>query len=168
MASTAADVSQELAGAAEKTGRSVATVYGRHRVPSSGVYWRKGVIVTADHTLRREEEIAIRFDADTRVSARLAGRDPSTDLAILKLDGEAKASVPEFGDPSSLRLANPVLALGRTRRGTLAASAGIVGGVGGEWRTWRGGRIDQEIRLSLELYPGFSGGPLASVEGKVL
>src|SRR5262249_34266281 len=134
----------------------------------SGVYWRKGVIVTADHTLRRDEEIAIRFDANTRVSARLAGRDPSTDLAILKLDGEAMASVPEFGDPSSLRLANLVLALGRTRRGTLAASAGIVGGVGGEWRTWRGGRIDQEIRLSLELYPGFSGGPLASVEGKVL
>src|SRR5215813_5803671 len=147
MASTAADVSQELAGTAEKIGRSVPTVYGRHRIPSSGLYWRKGVIVTADHTLRREEEIAVRFDGDTRFSARLAGRDPSTDLAILKLDGETTASVPEFGDPSSLRLANLVLALGRTRRG---------------------GRIDQEIRLSLELYPGFSGGPLVSVEGKVL
>jgi len=50
----------------------------------------------------------------------------------------------------------------------LVASGGIIGGIGGEWRTWRGGRIDQSIRLDLELYPGFSGGPLVNVEGKVL
>jgi S1-C subfamily serine protease len=67
-----------------------------------------------------------------------------------------------------LKLANFVLALGRTRFGNLVASAGIIGGLGGEWRTWRGGRIDQSIRLDLALYPGFSGGPLVNVEGKVL
>src|SRR5207245_9229758 len=79
-----------------------------------------------------------------------------------------KTQVPQCGYPAQLKLANFVLALGRTRSGNLVASAGIIGGIGGEWRTWRGGRIDQSIRLDLELYPGFSGGPLVSVEGKVL
>lgn len=167
-ASVATGISQELAGTAEKAGRSVVTVHGRHRIPSSGVYWRPGVIVTANHTLRREDEITVQFGPEKRLAGKLAGRDPGTDLAIVKVEDTQAAVAPEFGDAASLRLAHLVLALGRTRWGSLVASAGIVGGLGGEWRTWRGGRIDQNIRLDLELYPGFSGGPLVSVEGKVL
>src|SRR5262249_40103078 len=68
----------------------------------------------------------------------------------------------------SVKLANFVLALGRTRSGNLVASSGIVGGLSGDWRTWRGGQVDQSIRLDLVLYPGFSGGPLVDVEGEVI
>jgi S1-C subfamily serine protease len=159
--------SDELAAAAEQTGPAVVTVRARRGAPSSGIHWRQGVVVTADHTVGREEEIILLAHDGKRVNAKLAGRDPGTDLAILKVDANSLA-LPRFGDPANLKLANLVLALGRTRAGNLVASAGIIGGLGGEQRTWRGGRIDRSIRLDLELYPGFSGGPLVSVEGKVL
>jgi serine protease DegQ len=166
-ASTIAKFSDELASAAAQAGQSVVTVFARRRIPSSGIYWREGVVVTAEHAIRREDEIKVLLADGKRVDAHLAGRDPGTDLAVLKVE-KGKAAVPQFGDPAQLKLANFVLALGRTRAGNLVASSGIIGGIGGEWRTWRGGRIDQSIRLDLELYPGFSGGPLVSAEGKVL
>jgi len=166
-ASGIAKVSDDLATAAMQSGESVITVFGRRRRPSSGIHWRAGIVVTADHTIQREQDISVVLPSKKRVEAKLAGRDPGTDLAVLKLDG-GNAQVPAFDDPTKLKLANFVLALGRTRAGDLVASSGIIGGIGGEWRTWRGGRVDQSIRLALELYPGFSGGPLASAEGKVL
>src|SRR5437667_7056493 len=165
--SAIAKYSDELAAAAAQAGPSVVAVYARRRIPSSSIYWRDGVVVTAEHTIRREDEIKVALPDGKRVAGQVAGRDPGTDLAVLKLES-GKPQVPQFGDPAHLKLANFVLALGRTRSGNLVASAGIIGGIGGEWRTWRGGRIDQSIRLDLELYPGFSGGPLVSAEGKVL
>jgi serine protease DegQ len=167
MASAITSFSQDLAAAAEQAGPSVVTVHARNRVPSSGIHWRKGVLVTANHTVRREDDITVIVQGAKRVSAILAGRDPGTDLAVLKFD-DGVVPIPQFADTANLKLANFVLALGRTRSGSLVASAGIIGGIGGEWRTWRGGRIDQSIRLDLALYPGFSGGPLVSVDGKVL
>jgi len=167
MASGITGLSQELASAAERAGTSVVTVQGRHRAPSSGIHWRKGVVVTADHALRHEEGISIMAPDGKRIAARLAGRDAGTDLAALAIDQEAGLEVPAFAD-APIKLANIVLALGRTRRGQLVASAGIIGGLGGEWRTWRGGRIDQSVRLDLSLYPGFSGGPLLNLDGKVV
>jgi S1-C subfamily serine protease len=125
-------------------------------------------VVTANHTVRREDDITVMVHGGKRVSVRLAGRDPGTDLALLKFDKDAGVAVPQFGDAATLKLANFVLALGRTRFANLVASAGIIGGLGGEWRSWRGGRIEQSIRLDLALYPGFSGGPLVNVDGKVL
>ena len=168
MASVLASFSQELAAATEQAGPSVVAVHARHRVPSSGIRWRKGIVVTANHTVRREDDIAVLIQGGKRVSAKLAGRDSGTDLAVLKFEEEGTLATPQFADSSTLKLANFVLALGRTRFGNLVASAGIIGGLGGEWRSWRGGRIDQSIRLDLALYPGFSGGPLIDVDGKVL
>jgi S1-C subfamily serine protease len=168
MPSAILSFSHDLAATAEQAGASVVTVHARQRVPSSGIHWRKGVIVTANHTIRREEEIAVLTHDGKRLSTKLAGRDPGTDLAILKLDQDAGLAIPQFADSSALKLANFVLALGRTRFGNLVASAGIIGGLGGEWRTWHGGKIDQSIRLDLALYPGFSGGPLVQADGKVL
>src|SRR5580692_11668611 len=168
MASVIASFSQELNAAAEKAGSSVVTVHARHRVPSSGIHWRKGIVITANHTVRREDDITVLVDGGKRVSAKLAGRDSGTDLAVLKFEQESALAIPQFADASTLKLANFVLALGRTRFGNLVASAGIIGGLGGEWRSWRGGRIDESIRLDLAVYPGFSGGPLINVDGKVL
>jgi serine protease DegQ len=125
-------------------------------------------VVTADHTLRREEGITILAHNRKPILAKLAGRDAGTDLAVLTVDPQTVLDVPQFGDATALRLANVVLALGRTRMGQPVASAGIVGGLGGEWRTWRGGRIDQNIRLDLTLYPGFSGGPLVNLGAQVI
>jgi S1-C subfamily serine protease len=160
--------SQELANAVETAVSSVVTVRARHRIPSSGIYWRKGVIVTAAHTIRRDEEISLLVNEENKISATLAGRDPGTDVAILKIEDDSGITTPQFSDPSSLKLAQMVLALGRTRSGNPVASAGIIGGLSGPYRTWRGGQVDQNIRLSLDLYPGFSGGPLINSEGQVI
>ena len=160
------NLSNEFAAAAEQAGRSVVAVRARHRMSSSGIQWRKGVVVTADHAIRREEEIRVLLGPEKSVTATVAGRDSSTDLAVLKL--EDQLALPEFGDTASLRLGNLVLALGRSRRGNLVASMGIIGGVAGEWRTFRGGKLDQHVRLDLNLYPGFSGGPLVTAQGKVV
>jgi S1-C subfamily serine protease len=168
MASSLQNPSSDLAAAAEAVGPSVVAVHGQHRIPSSGIQWRKDVIVTVNHGIRRNEGISVLLGPDKSVAATIAGRDPSTDLAILKLADDGKLPRPSLADTSSLKLANLVLALGRSWRGNLVASAGIVGGLSGAWRTWAGGKIDQHIRLDLELYSGLSGGPLVNAEGKVI
>ena len=168
MSSILETLSNDFAAAAGAVGPSVVAIYGRRWMPSSGIQWRKGVVVTADHTIRREDEIPVVAEGGKTFKANLAGRDPSTDLAILKVGDEAGLPVAEFGDPASLKLGSFVLALGRSRSTNVVASAGIVGGISGEWQPRRGGKIDQHIRLSLELYPGFSGGPLVNAQGKVI
>jgi S1-C subfamily serine protease len=161
-------LSNDFAAAAGSVGASVVAIYGRRWMPSSGIQWRKGVIVTAHHTIRREEDITVTLEGGKSVKASLAGRDPSTDLAILKVADDSSLPLPSFGDSTALKLGHLVLALGRSRGPNLVASAGIVGGLSGEWEPRRGGRLEQHIRLSLELYPGFSGGPLVNAQGKVV
>ena len=160
-------ISSEFAFAAEKVGGSVVAVHARRWMPTSGIEWKKGVIVTVHHGVQHDEDIKVLLDGGRVVSAKLAGRDPSTDIAALRIE-EGSSSAPQLGDSTSLRLGHLVLALGRTRRGDLVASSGIIGGISGEWRNRRGGKLDQHIRLDLALYPGFSGGPLINARGEVV
>jgi S1-C subfamily serine protease len=136
-------------------------------MPSSGIEWKKGVIVTVHHGVQRDEDIKVLLDGDRAVSAKLVGRDPSTDLAVLRTE-EGTSGACQLGDSANLKLGHLVLALGRTRRGDLVASSGIIGGISGEWKNRRGGQLDQHIRLDLALYPGFSGGPLVNAKGEVV
>ena len=132
-----------------------------------GIKWKKGVVVTVHHGVQRDEDIKVLLGGGRVVPAKLAGRDPGTDIAVLRIE-EGSSSALQFGDSTSLRLGHLVLALGRTRRGDLVASSGIIGGISGEWRNRRGGQLDQHIRLDLALYPGFSGGPLLNATGAVV
>jgi len=160
-------ISSEFASAAEKAGGSVVAVHARRWMPTSGIEWKKGVIVTVHHGVQRDEDIEVLRDGGRSIAATLAGRDPRTDIAVLKID-EGSSNPPQLGDSTSLRLGHLVLALGRTGRGDLVASSGIIGGISGEWRSRRGGQLDQHIRLDLALYPGFSGGPLLNARGEVV
>jgi S1-C subfamily serine protease len=160
-------ISNEFAAAAEKVGSSVVAVHARRWMPTSGIEWKRGVIVTVHHGVQRDEDIKVLLDGGRAVSAKLAGRDPSTDIAVLRIE-EGSSGAPQLGDSTSLRLGHLVLALGRTRRGDLVASSGIIGGISGAWRTRQGGNFDQHIRLDLALYPGFSGGPLLNARGEVI
>jgi S1-C subfamily serine protease len=161
-------ISNEFAAAAELVGPSVVAIHARRWMPGSGLVCKPGVIVTADHNLRREDDILVVGHNGKAVKATLAGRDPSTDLAILKLtDTDHFAPAPTAAD-ETLKLGHLILALGRSRSGNVVASFGMIGALAGEWRTWRGGRLDQHIRLDLNLYPGFSGGPLVNAQGKVV
>jgi S1-C subfamily serine protease len=165
--STLETISSEFASAADKAGGSVVAVHARRWMPTSGIEWKKGVVVTVHHGVQRDEDIKVLLDGGRAVSAKLAGRDPGTDIAVLRME-EGSSRAPQLGDSTSLRLGHLVLALGRTRRGDLVASSGIVGGISGEWRNRRGGNFDQHIRLDLALYPGFSGGPLLNARGEVV
>lgn len=160
-------ISNEFASAAEKVGNSVVAVHARRWMPTSGIEWKKGVVVTVHHGVRRDEDIKVLLGSGRAVAAELAGRDPSTDIAVLRID-EGSSGTPQLGDSTTLRLGHLVLALGRTRRGDVVASSGIIGGISGEWRNRRGGNLDQHIRLDLALYPGFSGGPLVNSRGEVV
>jgi S1-C subfamily serine protease len=160
-------LSRDLADVVEQVSPSVVVVNARRHLSSSGVYWRDGVIVTAAHTLRRTEDIAVILASGQTVTATLAGADPSTDLAVLKVDS-AELSTPPFGDTSQVKVGHLVLAVGRGARRGLNATLGIVGVLSGAWRTWRGGLIDQFIGLDLTLHPGAAGGPLIDAQGHVL
>lgn len=160
-------LSNNLADAVDRAGRAVVAIHARSRIPASGIVWREGVIVAADHTIRREEDIVVTLSDGSRSSATLAGRDPTTDLAVLKLDPGAALAPPKIDDATTLKAGHLVLALGRPGS-NVTASLGLVSLVGGEWRSGRGGRIDQYILLDVAIHDGFSGGPLIDVSGKVV
>ena len=156
-------LSNELAAAVEQAAGSVVAVNARPRLPSTGVHWRPGIIVTADHTVRSVEDLTVIDREGRTMAATLVGRDPGTDLAVLRIQDTDLATA-GLGNSDSLKVGHIVLAVGYGPR----ASWGIVSAVGGRWRTWRGGEIDQLLRLDLTLYPGFSGGPLVDALGQVV
>ena len=156
-------LSNELAAAVEQAAGSVVAVNARPRLPSTGVHWRPGIIVTADHTVQSVEDLTVSDREGRTMAATLVGRDPGTDLAVLRIQDTDLATA-GLGNSDSLKVGHIVLAVGYGPR----ASWGIVSAVGGRWRTWRGGEIDQLLRLDLTLYPGFSGGPLVDALGQVV
>ncbi len=151
-------LSNGLAAAVELLGNAVVAVNSQQRMIASGIHWRSGVIVTTDYALRREEEINITLPDGSTIPATLVGHDLRTDLAVLKLEG-ADFPVAEIGDASLLKVGHIVLAIGRIK--ALSASFGIVSA--------KSGCGDEEFfRLDLKLYPGFCGGPLVDVSGRVI
>src|SRR3954453_6953805 len=99
MANELAALSQEVAAAVEAEAKHVVAIPARPRFSSSGVFWRPGVIVTAEHTIRREEEITVTLPDGTNTKASLAGSDAGTDIAVLRVEaagepaGQTAASI---------------------------------------------------------------------------
>ncbi|HEY8176631.1 MAG TPA: S1C family serine protease [Gemmatimonadaceae bacterium] len=163
-----AELSSQLASAVEIAGNSVVAIHARRRIPSSGIVWREGVIVSASHTVRRDDDIPVSLPSGESVTATIAGRDAATDLVALRVKGAGpKSHVARRGDADALRVGSLVLAVGRPGR-NVSASFGIVSAVGEGWRTWQGARVDRVLRLDLAVYDGFSGGPLVDASGGVL
>jgi S1-C subfamily serine protease len=160
--------SDELARISEQAGKSVVSIHAGHRQSASGVLWRDNIVITAEHLIRDEEDIPVTLSPEKNTNAKVVGRDAATDLAALRLNEIADLKPAQFGGASDLRIGNYVLALGRSRRGNLVASGGIISGLMGSWRTWQGSEIEQFIRPDLTLYPGFSGGPLIDARGQFL
>ena len=161
-------LSNEIAGMVAEAGKSIVAVAGcRH--PSSGVLIAADALITASHAVRRDDDIAVIAGPGQKIAARVAGRDPETDLALLRLEQPINAPIAKWSNTQNLRVGELAIAIGRTWRGNIVASAGILSGViAGPWRTWRGGELDQFIRPDLTLYPGFSGGPLLASDGGFL
>src|SRR5450432_73681 len=168
MANELAALSSELAAAVEQAGSLVVAVHARPRFSSSGVFWRPGVIVTAQHTVRREEEIVVTLPDGNNVAATLVGTDAGTDIAVLKVDPAAVPGASQAVPAASPAPGNLVLCIGRSEDSGVNATMGIVSAVSGAWRTWRGGRLDHYIRLDLTLYPGSSGGAIVGIATSAL
>jgi S1-C subfamily serine protease len=170
MSSTLESLSNDLAAAVERAGRAVVAVHARRRIPASGVLWRPGVVVATDHTVHKDEDVRVTLADGAEVRAAVAGRDASTDLCVLRLPDAPAApggAEPATISRAALRVGQLVVALGRPGP-AVTASMGIVSAVGPEWRTWRGGRVDQFVRLDVAIYDGFSGGPIVDAAGHVL
>jgi S1-C subfamily serine protease len=161
------ELSNALAQATERAAASVVAVHAEARGSASGVIWRPGVIVTAEHALRRDEEIHATLPDGRVVPATLAGRDPSTDLAALKC-AEASAAVANFGDLASLKPGSLTLVVGRTRASGPVAALGVVSLVAPERRTWTGAALAPYIRLDVGLQPTAIGGAVVDTQGRTV
>jgi S1-C subfamily serine protease len=152
--------SDHAAQLVERTGSSIG------RGSSSGIHWRSGVIVTAEEVLERDEDVKITLPGGRMIEASLAGRDPSTDVAVMRFqpDGLPAAST---GDAAPLRPGHVVLAVGN-QEGAPVASLGVVATVGGPWHSLRGGTIDNLIRVDLVLSRAAEGGALIDAHGRVV
>jgi S1-C subfamily serine protease len=164
--STLIEISDQLADAVGTAAASVVAVHARPRLASTGVHWRDGVIVTTDATIKRPDDISVTLPNGQRVSATLAGRDPGTDLAALRIP-TGLLPVAHRSPAADLRPGHLVLALARTGNDGPQATFGVVSAVGDAWRTWRGGTLDRRVQSDVDLYPGFGGGPLVTAHGSI-
>ncbi len=161
---TLKDLSDDIASLVEKASKSVVRVDARRGRAGTGIVWDSGLVLTANHVVEQEDDIQVVAD-DKSTKATLVGRDPATDLALLKVDGLSAPAMPR-AKVDDLRPGQIVLAIGRP--GSLKATFGTISSVSSSWRGWRGSEIEHLIQTNAPLYPGFSGGPLVDVDGRVV
>lgn len=158
----------ELSDAASSLAADIAprilAVRGSDGRISSGMIWRTGLGVTAEEALEAEDEVEVLLAGGTTAKATLAGRDPSTDVALLKFD------TGEFGDwaaAGAVRPASLVLVAGRGEDSLIASLAGV-GEVGAAWRSMRGGEIDARIALNVRLSARTEGAAVVAPDGTLV
>jgi S1-C subfamily serine protease len=161
------DLSNAVARETDRAAASIVSIHTEARGSSSGVVWRSGIVVTAEHALRRDEEIHVTLPDGRIVAATLAGRDASTDLAVLKC-AEAASPVAEISDVSTIKPGNLVLVVGRTRASGPVAALGAVSLVAPERRTWIGAPLSPYIRLDVGLQPTAVGGAVIDAYGRTI
>src|SRR5438067_7346295 len=161
---TLSDLSRDIAQVVARLGPSVVRVDARRGRPASGIIWADNLVLTADHVLEHEDTIQVTGSTAT-VKASIAGRDPGTDLALLRAEGLNGVPAPR-GSSTDIRVGQVVVAIGHP--GQLQVTVGIVSGLSGSFRSWRGGQVERLIQTTAELLPGFSGGPLVDAEGRMI
>jgi S1-C subfamily serine protease len=161
------ELSNALAQTTENAAAAVVAVHTESRGSSSGIVVRAGVIVTSEHALRHDEEIQVTLPNGHVTPATLAGRDSSTDIAVLKC-ADAHTAVVEFGDAAALKPGNLTLVVGRTRASGPVAALAVVSLVSSERRTWTGASLAPYIRLDVGLQPTAVGGAVIDAQAKVV
>jgi S1-C subfamily serine protease len=161
-------LSNELAALVAAAAQSVVAVHGGGRRPSSGIIWQPGIVVTAEETIVRDADLALTLPGGNQVPATLAGRDPSTDIAVLRYQAtpapKAFATTPFATD---LRAGHFAVAIG-SAEGEAVATLGIVALAGGAWRSRHGGQIDARLVIDARLPTIAEGGALVSADGSLI
>lgn len=159
------DLSSSFAAAVARASESVVAIHARRRIPSSGILWRDDVVVSASHTVKRDDGVPVVLPNGERVNATVAGRDAGADLVALRL--ETKAGPAPRASGGALRVGSLVLAVGRPGQ-SATASFGIISAIREDWRAWDGTRVGRVARLDLNIYDGFSGGALVDASGALV
>lgn len=159
-------LSNQMADAVERIGTALVMVNGRQRQAASGIVYAPDLVLTADHVLEREDNLTIQTHDERTLAAQFVGRDPSTDLAVLRVNDLGLTPAATARDPA--RVGQLILVVGRPSSSGPMASLGIVSAVGGPLRMRRGLLLEQYIRTDAIPYPGFSGGPVIDGQGAVL
>ena len=167
MANAMMDLSKAMGEAVTTAAPGVVRVEGRRRMSATGIVWSaEGAIITANHVLRRDDNITVGLADGRSAAATLVGRDPSTDIAVLRVEDSVLSPLVE-ANKQEISVGNLVLALGRPGH-TVQATLGVVSALGDAWQTRLGGRIDRYLQTDVLMYPGFSGGPLIDGNGRLL
>ncbi len=159
-------ISDEYAAVVEQASASVVRVDARHRVAGTGIVWSAdGIIVTADHVVEKEEGIEVLLANGNSAKAELIGRDPSTDVAALRVSGAAGLTVADWTEPAQLKAGHLCFALGKPWDNTAIVSSGIINAVG---VGMRGHGRNGFVQSDVVMLPGFSGGPLVDASARVI
>ena len=162
---TLAAISDQLADAVAAAAPSVVQVQGRRR-PASGVVYAPDTVVTTARAIGREDGLTVRTPDGRAIEAELAGWDPATHLAVLRVPG---LDVPAAArSETRARVGHLALAIGRSWSNAVTASAGLVSVIGGPLPTGRGRAIDEIIRTTAPMHHGFAGGAFVDTEGRLL
>ena len=141
----------------------------RRSLGSGFVFDKSGRIVTNYHVIDGAQEVEVNFSGDDRVPARVLGSDPSTDLAVLEIDAQARALTPlPLGNSDAVRVGDSVVAIGNPFGLERTVTAGIVSALQREITAPNGYTIDKVIQTDAPINQGNSGGPLLSAEGAVI
>jgi len=158
-------LSDAMAQAVVTAGASTVRVEARRGGAASGIVIEPGFLLTANHVVERNEDVRIGLPDGSQAQAIVAGRDPGSDLCLLRLDQET--TFPADQALGEAQVGQIVLALGRPGSEGIQASLGVVGAVGGPLHSGRG-MLERFIRTDAIPYPGFSGGPLVDGDGRIL
>ncbi len=159
-------ISSQMADAVARVAAAMVQVRGRPRQPASGLAYAADMVLTADHVVERDDDLSVEAPDGRALAAQLVGRDPASDLALLRVAG--LGLLPAAFAEAPARVGQIVLAVGRPLSGGPMASLGIVSALGGPLRSRRGAILEQFIQTDATPYPGFSGGPLADSQGAVV
>jgi S1-C subfamily serine protease len=162
-----ASLSDQLAASVERASAGVVAVHARPYIGMSGIVWRENIVLTSSEGIRSEENIKVILPGGRAVEGKLRGRDPGTDLALVEADTGGVPTV-EIASDADLKPGQFVLAVGRTANTGPIASLGIISGVSGEWKSWRGGRLKPFVRLDISAYPTSAGGAAVNAAGSVI
>ena len=175
-------LSEEIERVADNVSRSIVSVHSRNRGNGSGVIWNvDGHIVTCSHVVGELDEVEVSLSNGKRYRAKVIGNDPYSDIALLKIEAtNGKDDILplkpiEIADSENLKAGQFVLALANPygeypsiTEGIITSERRSIRGVGAGWRWAPSDEMDNIVITDTRLNPGYSGGPLVDVQGKMI
>ncbi len=168
--------SQAVISVVEKVGPAVVSIgirqkntngYDGEGAASGVIFAPDGYILTNNHVVENASEVIVGLTTGDTFQAEIAGRDPATDLAVIRA-GTNGLPIAELGDSDSLRVGQLVIAIGNPLGFQSTVSTGVVSALGRAMRSPSGRLIESIIQTSVPLNPGNSGGPLVDTRGRVV